>query len=484
MRNAILGAIAGSIVTLLCVFAVEYFTPEPAPPSSSPGGQAAVRKMPAVRTSAEPARRPSKDTAGRPASGTTPARAPANTTEQLIEELLAAGGDDADAEENVEGEADVSGAIDSLAEFYTGRDRRTARALRDRVEELKKKGREVVPDLVNILKGSGSNASKVIAAGVLGAINAKLQDPEITALLSDEVVPMLKGIVGGEGDRGLQRQAVSALGDIATASAHKVLAELATGEGDGRTRMAASRTLARTGTVETAYSLMSSLTNPRDDAELLTMAGCIAEINRRVNDAGVTQQLSAVVPRIEEMVKSAGNDRRGSWTALSTLGAIGTSDANDFLVELMAGGEGVDERLQRSASWAIGSSGTPELATQLGETLQNETDAARCISLASVIARIAARNPDTSAVTVSESQALPALKILALSGETEDVQRRAVETIGRVGSASDIPSLKEIAQANESLQSAVDGAVRSIERRTEGGGGGRGGFGFRGRGGR
>ncbi len=479
MRNAILGAIAGSVVTLICVFAVDYLTPAPAPPSPSREDTAVVKRTAAKGSSAS-ARRTPTDTAGRPVRETMPAPTPENMTERLIQELLAAGGGDPDTSGDAAGEEDVYGAIDSLAEFYTGRDRRTARTLRDRVEELKKKGREVVPDLVNILKGSGSNASKVIAAGVLGAINAELQDPEITALLSNEVVPMLKGILAGEGDRGLRGQAVSALGDIATVSAHKVLAEVATGEGDGRMRMAASRTLGRTGTAETAYALMSSLTNPGDDAELLTMANCIAEINRRVNDAGVTQQLSAVVPRIEEMVKDAGSDRRGSWTALSTLGAIGTSDANEFLVELIAGGEGVDERLQRSASWAVGSSGTPELAVQLGEALQNETDAARRIGIASAIGRIATRNPGTSAATVSESQALPTLKILALSGETEDVRRRAVETVGRVGTASDIPSLKEIAQTNESLQSAVDDAVRSIERRAEGSGG-RGGFGGRGR---
>jgi HEAT repeat protein len=480
------------------VFGYRSFVEAPGP--AYPDGGAVARRdtRPAVRAPA-PKPAPARGKPG-PSSKTVEE----NLTEKLIEELLAAQRGDRDAGGNLPmdeeaARADAGNVIDALAQYYEARSRRTARDLRTQVEELKKKGREVVPDLLKILKGSGSDASKVIAAGVLGAINADIQDPEISRILTDDVIPMLKGIVDGASDRRLKAQAVSALGDIkepasvtvlgeivksgdrgttwsairalgsiGTESAQQVLTEVATDEGAGRTRMLASRTLGRTGTVDTAYRLLPSLQNPESDSELLTIASCVAQINARVKDQMVGEQLAGIVPKLEEMIRAEGDPRRESWMVLGTLSSIGTDESNRVLVGIIDG-EGVNEGLRRSAMWAAAGSGGPELATQLGELLRTETDSSRQIELASAIGSIANRNADSSAAALSESQALPTLHVLALTGESVEVQRRAISAIGRVGDKNDIEALKTAGESNSSLRSDVDDAVRNIERRTEGG---------------
>ncbi len=204
-----------------------------------------------------------------------------------------------------------------LADLAAARSR-GRREIREQIEEIKKDPETALPELMNILKGDGSDMSKMIAVSILAELNQDLKDPEVEKYLNDKMLPMMKGILEGDADRSLKRQVLSALGNI-------------------------------------------------------------------------------------------------------------------------------------------------------------KTDASA--ELAAAILSIANRNPESTAVTIAQSQAMPVLHNQVLYGEKTDVQQRAVREIGRVGSSSDISFLKETAAANEKLQPVIEQAIRDIQRRADGNSG----SGFQGR---
>ena len=136
----------------------------------------------------------------------------------------------------------------------------------------------------------------------------------------------------------------------------------------------------------------------------------------------------------------------------------------------VATGDGAsNNNLQQTALWAVSRSGTPSVIPGLGDALLSAEDTDRQIDIAFAIASIANRNPEsTPAKTAAESQAVPALLTIAVTGETPASQQKAIRTIGRIGSADNVESLRKIADSNQQLQSAVSDAIREIEQRGEG----------------
>jgi HEAT repeat protein len=470
MKQVLIGILAGSCLTLACVFGYQYVAHSPK--TSIPARHETIRtrrvadlKKP-IKTEVPPSRKTVSDPQTRSTDD-------GNLAEFLIREIPA-DREDIDSlapkQETVSGAgSETIAAIEALAQYRGVQNRSVGRDLQQKVEELKKKGKEIVPDLIKILQGSGPDESKIIAANVLGGINAGLQDPDISYLLSSQVIPMLQGIVNGEADMTLKRQAIAALGEIKDAASAKALVDVAISQSERGLRMYASRTLERTGTTESAYQLLPTLRNPDNDAEILLAANCIARINTRAQDPNLATELAQAVPRLQGIVNDAAVSNGNRWVALSALGAIGNAEANQILMELVKGGENVDEGTQRSTLFAISRSGGPDLAQGLGEVLQSGNDTNRQIGIASVIVSIANRNPDSTAATASASQAMQVLNQLASSNESAETQKTAISAIGRVGSTNDIETLRQLGQSNESLLPTVNEAIRRIQQRVEGG---------------
>lgn len=453
----------GSCVTLACVFGYQYAVRSSK--TSVPARHETARTKEVPKAIEAKAPRSPKTVSGDKTRRTDEE----NLTELLIQEVLAIQ-DDQEAAKDVEGESETIAAIEALAQHQNARRRSVGRDLRQKVEELKKKGREVVPDLVKVLNGSGSQASKVLAASILGAINAELQDPEISNILSSQAIPMLEEVITGKADTALKRQAITALGEIKDEASAKVLVSLVTGEADRFMKMYASSTLSRQGTVDSAYQLLPALRNLDDDAELLLAANCIAQINARAQNLSLANQLDEAVPRLRGIVNNADESRRNKGMALSVLGAMGSAEANQVLIDLVRGSEDVDDRFRRRAIWAVSRSGGPDLAKELGAVLQNESDENRKVDIASIIGSIANRNLNSTVAAVSKSETMPVLYRLASSSKSAETQRRAISTIGRVGGTYDIETLRQLGESNEKLQPAVNEAIRRIEQQSQGSG--------------
>ncbi len=473
MRNLVVGMLTGSCVTLACVFGYQYAVRSSN--TSVPARHETDRTKEAPKAIKAEAPRSTEIVSGAETRRTNEK----NLTELLIQEVLAIQ-DNQETVKDVEGKSETIAAIEALAQYNNARRRSVGRDLQQKIEELKKKGREIVPDLVKVLNGSGSQESKILAASILGAINADLQDPEISDILSSQALPMLEEIITGKADMRLKRQAITALGEINDEASVKILVGIVTRETDRSlkgyaseaarsVKRYASDTLSRKGTVDSAYQLLSTIRGLDDDAELLLTVNCIAQINARTQDPNLANRLDEAVPRLQEIVNNANESRRNNWMALSTLGSIGSVEANQVLMKLVKGGENVNDRFRRSAIRTVSRSGGPDLAEGLGEILQIENDASRQIDLASAIVSIANRNPYSTAATVSKSEAMPALYRLASSSKSVETQRRAISTIGRIGGTHDIETLRQLGESNEKLKMTVNEAIGRIERRAEGG---------------
>ncbi len=496
MKNIVLGIVAGVLVTIVCVLGMHYLGPRDAvSPPAADSGAAAPQEEP-YETGPSPS--PSSEFGLVDEDGM-----PLDPAALLEAELLAAR-ERAIAEEKsgaAPGEpvakTDTLSAIQKLAQYHESRTSDNRRELRKSIEEIRKKGRETVPDLLNMLNGDGSDTTKIIAAGVLGSINAGLQDPDLTSTLNEQVIPMLEAVARGNGDGSLKREAISSLGEmrndaaaavlgelldaadrrntwavinalgtVGTESAHGILADIMTGERDQWAKMSASRTLGKNGSIDSAYQVLPALRNPGNDSEFILAATTIAQINARVGDADLTTQLTNAVPHLKGVLDGEGGNRTNAWMALTALSAIGNDDANQALVDIVKGEKGNDG-LRQSAVYAMSQYGKPEAAAGLSEALQAAQDDERRIDIAMAIASIANNHPESPARQVASSRAIPLLHQLASAGGTALVQKRALRAMGRVGSIEDIEAIKQIGIANRTLQSSVDDAVRMIEQRTE-----------------
>lgn len=494
MKQFIVGAIIGSCLTLAIVAVYGRYTPDnhtnsPVLPKED-GIRQTTRQKPQEQHT-RPGKASMSATEPRPAAESPGATDERDITDFLIREVRALEQQNAN---------ETFSAIDDLSGLYSGQSRSQRRALRNRVEELKSRGREIVPDLIDILNGSASDMSKVIAANVLGAINAELQDPEISGILNSNVVPMLSEIANKGEDRSLQRQAISALGEIKEDSSAEVLAEVADTV-DGRTRFAviralgsvgtesanitleemvtseenmwtrimAGRALAESGNADSAYRLVPTLSNQEDSNKLMAAANVIAQINSKTQDPVLTGKLEEVVPQLQEAIENNEGSPREKWMAFATLAAIGTEETNELILSAAEGTEdNASDEIQRTALWTASQSGNPGLASGLSEILRTSEEEQRQVELASAIAAIAARNPDSEAAGVSSREAMPVLMNLAASGQDRDIQRRAIRSIGWTGTSADVDFLNRIGNSSEDLKNDVKNAVDNITRREAG----------------
>lgn len=358
--------------------------------------------------------------------------------------------------------------IELLAEYYDGRTYERESELRKGVEGLKERGTEALPELLKILRGDYSDTAKIIAASVLGEINAELQDSDIAEILSGEVLPLLESIVNGDGRRLMKQQAIIALGEIGTEGAQQILTSLLTGETNRWTKRSALRVLEEKGNLDSAHRLLPVLDNAKPDTQFLLAARAIAMINRRENDPDLASGLAEALPVLEKVIRDATESTRQKHRTLMTLGSIGNEEANRILLGVAEGTGGADDLLQRTALRALVRSGSPEITVEISEMIEKSTNVDQQIRFSAAIVSIANRNPNSTATTIAQSHAMPTLRSLINSSEDPRIQRRAINTLGRVGKQSEVEFLQQVSQTNEELEPIVSEAIRQIQDREQG----------------
>ena len=371
-------------------------------------------------------------------------------------------------EDETNQQSPVTAVIGTLSQFLGKNRFERFREFRTQLETLKEMGRDAVPELLSILEGDGPEISKIIALSVLGSINADLHDEDLSEILNKQGVPLLDEILKGDAPLGIKRQALFALGEIGTPEAHETLIHVMNNDPNRRIRAASLRILGKKGSVDSAYQLLPLMDNPGDHTQFMMAASAIGMINKRVNDPGLTTDLMEALPSIERIIYDETETMGKKHGALMTLASIGNEDANRTLMDIAAGGEEGDERLQRGAIMALVRTESPEVAVEMGAYLEKTTSEEQQIRFAGAIGAIAGRNPDSQASVVLKSQALPTLHSIAASAQSLDNRTRAIYVIGRVGGAEDIAHLRELGAVNADLRSATTEAINQIQAQAQG----------------
>ena len=310
MRSFLWGMGAGICLTLLCVAGyVAIHGDTTSPTASSTSTPAAGRYSPESRRS--PGLRP--DQRHRTALRGTDLPAPKTTGANsftTVQENRAKSPD----------QNPVPAAVERLAQSMGMNRFDRFRAFRGQYEALKKMGRDAVPELLAILQGQGTQLSKIIAASLLGSINADLKDDEVLQILRMEGVPLLESILESDSiPLSGKRQALFALGEIGIEDAQQVLIDVLTSEQSRRIQGYALRILGRKGTIDSAIQLLSFLDGPKDETQFMTAARAIGMINNRASDPELSLELMGAVPALEAIVHDETHTMRKKQEALFQL---------------------------------------------------------------------------------------------------------------------------------------------------------------------
>ncbi|MBW1869469.1 MAG: HEAT repeat domain-containing protein, partial [Deltaproteobacteria bacterium] len=269
-------------------------------------------------------------------------------------------------------------------------------------------------------------------------------------------------------DRHLAESAVRALGEVGTAGAQKALSGYVTMDGNQRVSMMSAFVLRDSGDLVAAYDLLPVLQAAADDRDVMLAASVIGGINRREKDPSLAQALAEAVLVLEEVIN---DDSRGMWDkvgAARTLGTIGSDEASRVLLDVAGDVENPNGHVQRTAIQMLGASGSADVAGELERILAYSTEIDHQVRIATAIGEVASRHPDSYAVGIAESVAIPLIHSIAISAETTDLQRHAVEALGEIGTPTDITVLRQAGIANRDLATAVEEAISDIEDRAQG----------------
>jgi len=455
MKNLILGVIIGVCITSLGVWGYSAFISEDSAGTAQDRWSKLADKN-KEKTSALPDR-PSE----RP--GTELDRKDLNELEQL----------EKDKKPDTSGNSlhdrlkgDISSAVESFSGMMS-EGRSSWQTLAQEIRGLKEKGKEGITELLKIIEGQGPDFFKMIAAGVLGEVYSETQDPEVKTVLEKKILPLIQGILDSESNMRLKAQAVNTLGELGLQSAQDMLVDILLDDTSPWMQLTSMRVLSEKGNSVTASQLVEMLNSSQDISQIMLAAGTLGKMKDHLNDPSVNEAVQASIPKLQKIIDDENQTLRTKRNALMTLGALGTAESIESLIrvteEQAASGE-----LGRIAVWSLVRNGKEETAERLSKALYETNNDDAKILFASAIGGMANTYQVSTAQGLAQSLALPTLKGLSQTGKSIDVQKKAIQAMGSVGTSQDIEFLQQIAQTNKALQPTVNQAVRQIQSRESG----------------
>jgi len=390
----------------------------------------------------------------------------------------------------------IQNLIISLSEVYALRDFEKEKEV---LEEWKELGLQAAPELLIMFRSGDSPGTRIMAARILGVINAKENDPEVSRILNNEVLPLLEDIINKEERMILRQGAVWALGNIKEEGSIELLKKIIDDELPYLTE-SATGSLARIGTdsanrylvkllewsedenikhsVATALSEHSSWEITGELADVLNSSSSnpttvyairtLAEINAREATPRITDLLQReCIPSLSKILNET-KDSSLKRNAVYALGEIGGEEANLMLVDILESKDRRDYGLKYATVRVLGEKGGEEVVPPLTKIIKETKDDYIKIQAVTALGEINNRAYSSLAAETLNLESLPYLREIISSSKKRSLKRSAISALGRVGNSDDLPLLEEIARKEPNLRRSVNYAKNRIKMR-EGG---------------
>ncbi len=390
----------------------------------------------------------------------------------------------------------IQNLIISLSEVYALRDFEKEKEV---LKEWKELGLQAAPELLAMFRSGDSPGTRIMAARILGVINAKENNPEVSRILNSEVLPLLEDIINKEESMILRQGAVWALGDIkeessvellkkiiddelpyltesatgalariGTDSANRYLVELLEWSEDENIKRSIAAALGEHSSWEITGKLAAVLNSSSSIPTTVYAIRTLAEINAREATPHITNLLQReCLPSLRKILNET-RDSSLKRNAVYALGEIGGEEANLMLIDILESTDRRDYGLKAATVRTLGAKGGEEVVPPLTKIINETKNDYTKIQAVTVLGEINNREYSSLAAETLNLKGLPYLREIISSSKTRSLQRSAISALSRVGNSDDLPLLEEIARKEPSLRRSVNYAKNRIRMR-EGG---------------
>lgn len=390
----------------------------------------------------------------------------------------------------------IQNLIISLSEAYTLGDFEKEKEV---LKEWKELGLQAAPELLAMFRSGDSSGTRIMAARVLGIINAKENNPEVSRILNSEVLPLLEDIITKEEHMILRQGAVWALGDIkeegsvellkkiidnelpyltesatnslakiGTDSANRYLVELLEWSEDENIKRSIAAALGEHSSWEITGELADVLNSSSSIPTTVYAIRSLAEINAREATPHITDLLQReCIPSLRKILNET-KDSSLKRNAVYALGEIGGEEANLILVDILESKNKRDYGLKYAAVQVLGEKGGEEVVAPLTKIIKEKKDDYTKIQAITALGEINNREYSSLATETLNSEGLPYLREIISSSGKRSLKWSAISALSRVGNSDDLPLLEEIARKEPNLRRSVNYAKNRIKMRESG----------------